>query len=164
MEFLRGASRRATTGALPGLGSVLLLATVGFAAIAVPSRAEEPVLHHVTYTVTAQNPFYADISYRDTEPPNFADYSHNPYQFSPKVEADVGPGKPWVLDVMLADPGQWAMVAATSGLSPTTPMFIANSRSMVSSSIRTAVQRMRSARCVSGDLGVATNPAGRTIG
>jgi hypothetical protein len=46
-----------------------------------------------------------------------------PYQFSPKVESDVGPDKPWVLEVMLRDPDQWAMVAATSGLSQATPMF-----------------------------------------
>ena len=120
------------------------------------------MLHHLTYTVTAQNPFYADIYYRDTEPSNFADYSHNPYQFSPKVEADVGPGKPWVLDVMLADPGQWAMVAATSGLSPSTPMF--HCELAVDGVATDSNSGPKGALCVSGDLGFATNPAGRTIG
>jgi hypothetical protein len=57
------------------------------------------------------------------DPPNFADYSHNPYQFSPTLEADVGLAKAWVLDVMLADPDQWAIVAATSGLSAASPLF-----------------------------------------
>ncbi len=80
-------------------------------------------MHAVTYTVYTDNPFHADIYYRDTEPPNFADYSHNPYLFSPKVEADLGPDRPWVLNVQLANPQQWAMVTATSGQSPNPPTF-----------------------------------------
>lgn len=88
-----------------------------------PAHAEVPPLHRVTYTVTALNPSEADIYYRDIDPPNWAEYSHNPYQFSPKVEAQVGPGKTWVLEVTLADPDRWAMVAATSGPSPATPRF-----------------------------------------
>jgi hypothetical protein len=91
--------------------------------MATPSHADEPVLHHVKYTVSAQNPTSADIYYRDTDPPNWADYSHNPYVFSPKVEADIGPDKAWVLEAWLADPGRWAMVTATSGMSADRPMF-----------------------------------------
>ncbi len=80
-------------------------------------------MHSVTYTVYTDSPFHADIYYRDAEPPNFADYSHNPYLFSPKVEADLGPGQPWVLNVSLANPEFWAMVTATSGRSPNPPTF-----------------------------------------
>jgi hypothetical protein len=101
--------------------SALTVATA--VSMAAPAHADEQVLHHVKYTVSAQIPVAADIYYRDTEPPTWADYSHNPYVFSPKVEADVGPQKPWVLEVQLADPGQWAMVTATSGLGPLEPMF-----------------------------------------
>jgi hypothetical protein len=87
------------------------------------SHADEAVLHHVEYTVSAQNPTSADIYYRDADPPTWADYSHDPYVFSPKVEADIGPDKAWVLEAWLADPGQWAMVTATSGMSLDRPMF-----------------------------------------
>ena len=80
-------------------------------------------MHSVTYTVYTDNPFHADIYYRDSEPANFADYSHDPYMFSPKAEADLGPDRPWVLTVQLANPQQWAMVTATSGLSPNPPTF-----------------------------------------
>ena len=90
---------------------------------AAPVAAQGPVLHAVTYTVYTDVPFRADIYYRDSEPPNFADYSHNPYLFSPKVEADLGPDRPWVLNVQLANPQFWAMVTATSGLSPNPPTF-----------------------------------------
>ncbi|MFM9034154.1 MAG: hypothetical protein ACKOQ4_07680 [Mycobacterium sp.] len=88
-----------------------------------PAGAEGPVLHSVTYTVYTDAPFAADIYYRDSEPPNFADYSHDPYQFSPKVEADLGPDRPWVLNVQLANPAYWAMVLGTSGLAPNPPNF-----------------------------------------
>ncbi len=96
------------------------LAAMGAAA---PATAEDSVLHDVTYTVSADAPFHAEIYYRDTDPPNFGDYSHDPYVFSPKVEADVGPGMPWVLNVRLADPQHWAMVLGTSGQSPNPPGF-----------------------------------------
>jgi hypothetical protein len=92
-------------------------------AMAAPSHADEPGPHRVKYTVSAQIPVSAEIYYRDTDPPTWADYSHNPYVFSPKVEADVGPDRTWVLEVQLADPGQWAMVTATSGLSGPESMF-----------------------------------------
>jgi hypothetical protein len=90
--------------------------------VAPPPSAAVPGLHQVTYTVTAEQPWHAEIYYRDTEPPTFADYSHNPYLYSPKTEADIGPSQPWALTVMLADPDQWAMVAATSERSPAAPM------------------------------------------
>jgi hypothetical protein len=94
---------------------VLLLAMAGVIFTPAISRADEgdPVLHHVKYSLWADNPVNAEIYYRDTDPPTFADYSHDPYQYSPNVEADVGPDKQWVRDVMLADPDQWAMVVGT---------------------------------------------------
>lgn len=107
--------------------TVTVAATVGvLAAIATPSMktavAEGP-LHHIRYTVTTETAWHADIYYRDTDPPDFAAYSHNPYQFSPKVDADLGPRHVWTLDVMLNNPAQWAIVFATSGADPVTPRF-----------------------------------------
>jgi hypothetical protein len=95
---------------------------------AVATADDEPVpgppLHHVQYTVFSQTPFRnAEIYYRDVDPANWADYSHNPYQFSPNVEADVGPNQMWTMDVMLANPDQWAMVTAGSLDSPQRPNF-----------------------------------------
>ena len=97
--------------------------TVGSAVLVtvpVTARADDFVLHRVTYTVTADQPLDADIYYRDVDPPNWADYSHNPYVFSPKAEAALGPGTPWVRDVMLADPDQWAMVAVAQDVTRST--------------------------------------------
>ena len=100
-----------------GLASASAVAVMAVS-VAAPAQADETALHRVKYTVSAQNPASADIYYRDTDPPTWADYSHNPYAFSPKVEADVGPQKAWILEVQLADPGQWALVTATSGPTP----------------------------------------------
>jgi len=95
---------------------VLAAATI----TAAPSRADN-VMHSVRYTITADNPIYADIYYLDAEPANFGVYSHNPYQFVPNVQADVGPGQPWTYDLTLANPYQWALVTATTGTEPGTP-------------------------------------------
>lgn len=100
------------------------LAALGAATLtSAPAAAREPVLHEVTYTLTTDRPFFAEIYYRDSEPANFADYSHDPYMFSPNVEAQLGPDQPWVMSVQLANPQQWAMVLGTSGLSPNPPNF-----------------------------------------
>ncbi|PQD97552.1 hypothetical protein [Mycolicibacterium parafortuitum] len=94
------------------------------AVIPAPVAAAAPAAaHQVTYTVTAQQPVSADIYYRDVDPPTWADYSHNPYQFSPKATVDIGPQQPWVLTVALADPDRWAMVSATRGRLPAEPGF-----------------------------------------
>ncbi|MCB1289326.1 MAG: hypothetical protein KDB47_16870 [Mycobacterium sp.] len=108
------------------IGIPLVLAGLGAgtgSGAAAQADTGEPVLHDVTYTVYTDTPFFADIYYRDTDPPSYADYSHNPYEFSPKAEADLGPDRPWVLTVKLADPQFWAMVVATSGRSPEPPNF-----------------------------------------
>jgi hypothetical protein len=105
---------------IAGLASVCALSAAILAAAPV-ALADD--LHHVRYTITAETPWLADIYYHDTDPPNWAIYSHDPYVYSPKVEAQVGPGQTWTLDVTLADPGQWAMVTATSGINPVTPNF-----------------------------------------
>lgn len=107
------------TTAVPKAASAVLLAA---AVTAAPCRADD-VLHHVKYTVTAANPIYADIYYLDQEPGNFADYSHNPYQFVPNVQADIGPGRPWTYEVTLTDPANWALVTASTGTEPITPNF-----------------------------------------
>jgi hypothetical protein len=104
--------------------TAISLTVAGTAAVfPATAAAEEPALHDVTYTVYTERPFFADIYYRDTDPPNFGDYSHNPYLFSPKAEAELGPDQPWVLNVKLANPRHWAMVLGTSGRSTEPPNF-----------------------------------------
>ncbi|NTY63816.1 hypothetical protein [Mycolicibacterium sphagni] len=75
-----------------------------------PGDPPPPPAFNVRYTVTADQPVNAEIYFRDTDPPTFSDYSHDPYVFSPNVEATVGPDRPWVLEATLTDPMQWGMV------------------------------------------------------
>ncbi len=91
------------------------------------SQAEPPAppLRHVKYTVWTEQPYTgAEIYFRDTDPPNWAEYSHNPYLYSPNIEATVGPDQQWNLDVWLANPDAWAMVTAGIATDSTaTPNF-----------------------------------------
>ncbi|WP_137149767.1 hypothetical protein [Mycolicibacterium sp. CR10] len=97
-----------------------------FAASAVVAGAPagaQPALHHVRYTVGAsQDIVNAEIYYREVDPPNWAEYSHNPYLYSPNVEANLGPGKAWTFDAMLANPDQWAMVVVSLPTATTVPL------------------------------------------
>lgn len=105
---------------LLGAGLAMGVAATMFAA---PSRADDP-MHEVRYVITAANPIYADIYYLDQQPPAFSDYSHNPYQFTPHVNADIAPGHPWVSPVvMLSKPDVYAMVVVSTGTEPGTPQF-----------------------------------------
>ena len=97
-----------------GLAALMLVA----AAVLLPSGVSQaepppPPLRHVKYTVWTEQPYTgAEIYFRDTDPPNWAEYSHNPYLYSPNIEATVGPDQQWNLDVWLANPDAWAMVTA----------------------------------------------------
>lgn len=110
---------------LPTLISVTAIAAGGVLFTPAQAGAQGPPplppLHNVKYTVFAEQPFFVDIYYRDVDPENWAAYSHNPYVYSPKVAAQVGPDQQWNLDVQLAKPDQWAMVTATSGPGEQTP-------------------------------------------
>lgn len=96
-------------------------AMAGSVVLAAPSSADDgAVMHPVHYQIWSDRQVAAEIYYRDADPPSFTDYSHNPHEFSLNVETNIGPNQPWVLDVMLADPAQWAMALATgqSGAPP----------------------------------------------
>ncbi len=110
--------------ALLGITLATLLSVAGLLSNTARSAADDqPVLHHVKYTLTAANPIYADIYYLDQEPPLFSDYSHNPYQFVPNIQADVGPKTAWNYELDLENPYQWAFFTASAGREPSTPNF-----------------------------------------
>lgn len=112
------------TGRRLGVGaatmSAVLIAATG-SLVGAGHALADPVMHHVKYTVTAQNPIYTDIFYLDHEPAKFADYSHNPYSFTPHVDVDIAPGKPWSYELDLSKPDVYAMVVASTGTEPGTP-------------------------------------------
>ncbi|MHA7652770.1 hypothetical protein ACX9NE_19970 [Mycobacterium sp. ML4] len=105
-------------------GAAALLAGAGL--LCGPGQAnadDDPPMHQVVYTISAKNPIYADIYYQDQDPTKFSDYSHNPYTFTPNIQADIAPGRSWVQQVMLINPEAWAMVSVSTGRQPGTPGF-----------------------------------------
>jgi hypothetical protein len=117
---------RMTTVGRTTLGlAMAMLSAAGYGTLtAAPSRADDPVMHQVRYVITAANPIWADIYYLDQQPAKFSDYSHDTYQYTPNVQADIGPGHPWTSPVvMLTDPANYAMVTVSTGTEPGTPMF-----------------------------------------
>jgi hypothetical protein len=117
--------RMTTVGKATTSLALAMLSTVGFStAAAAPSHADDPVFHQVRYVVTAASPIYADIYYLDQQPAVYSDYSHDPYHYTPNVQADIAPGHPWVSPVvMLSQPDQYAMVTVSTGTEPGTPQF-----------------------------------------
>ena len=101
------------------------MSAAGYGTVAAaPVRADDPVMHQVRYVITAANPIWADIYYLDQQPAKYSDYSHDTYQYTPNVQADIGPGHPWTSPVvMLTDPANYAMVTVSTGTEPGTPMF-----------------------------------------
>jgi hypothetical protein len=112
------ATRALLAGRVRGVTAILAPVLLVFAVAPGNAHGDELPLHRVTYTVTADQPVQVDVYYREADPPTWAEYSHNPYEFSPRGEAPVGPGQSWVREVSLVNPDQWAMVAATIGSSP----------------------------------------------
>lgn len=106
-------------------GSAVLVAVLvgGLPVSTGRAHADDPVMHHVKYSITAKNPIYANIYYIDQEPAIFSDYSHDPYRFTPNVQADIAPDKPWSYELNLAKPEYWAMVVVNTGPEPGTPQF-----------------------------------------
>jgi hypothetical protein len=112
---------KTVSGSVLGTGLAIGVAATTFAA---PCWADDPVMHPVTYVITSASPIYADIYYLDQQPEKFSDYSHNTYQYTPHVNADIAPGHPWVSPtVMLSDPDHYAMVTVSTGTEPGTPQF-----------------------------------------
>jgi len=108
---------------LLALGAAGLLAGAGVV-VSTPRAHADPddaVMHHVKYTVGAQNPIYTDIYYLDHQPAKFSDYSHNPYSFTPHVDLDLAPGKSWSYELDMSNPDAYAMVVASTGTEPGEP-------------------------------------------
>jgi hypothetical protein len=105
--------------------ALAVLSAAGYGTVAsAPVRADDPVMHEVKYVITAASPIWADIYYLDQDPGKFSNYSHDPYQYTPNIHADIAPGHPWVSPpVMLRDPANYAMVVVSTGTEPGTPMF-----------------------------------------
>lgn len=134
-----------------GLGLAMWLVAANVGLTTATSRADEnPVLHHVKYTLTVDHPIYADIYYLDQEPPIFSDYSHNPYQFVPNVKVDLAPNAPGPTSSTWPSPINGRFSPPVPGPNPARRCFTANSPSTGSLSSPKTEPRVSSARYVTG--------------
>ena len=92
--------------------ALAILLTSGLLASA-PASADDSAPHRVRYSVSATQTAQALVYYREVQPPNFGDYSHNPYEYSPRADVTIGPNQPWIFETTLADPQDWAMVVVS---------------------------------------------------
>jgi hypothetical protein len=95
------------------LGAVLMVAGAGVAVSQATSNAE---VHQVTYTVTTTSDLTANVQYIDTEPPSQSAYDAESSKYLKTVRTPITGGEPLVYATTLADPDQWALVAASGGL------------------------------------------------
>jgi hypothetical protein len=95
------------------LGAVLMMAGAGVAVSQATSNAEA---HQVTYTVTTTSDLTANVQYIDTEPPSQPAYDAESSKYLKTVRTPITGGEPLVYSTTLADPDQWALVAASGGL------------------------------------------------
>lgn len=92
---------------------VLGLALAGALAAATPAGADDSAPHRVRYSVSSTQTAQALVYYREVQPPNFGEYSHDPYLYSPRADVTIGPNQPWIFETSLADPQDWAMVVVS---------------------------------------------------
>jgi hypothetical protein len=103
--------RKATATA----GAALIVAAAGVAVTHGTSSAD-PDLHEVTYTVTTTSDLTANIQYIETDPVSQAAYEADSSKYLKTIRTPIAGGQPLVYTAKLADPDQWALVAASGGL------------------------------------------------
>ena len=75
----------------------------------------DPPGHQVTYTITSTGDLTGNVRYMNSDPPSQAAFNANSSQYMNTVQTAFTPGQPLVYTATLANPNQWAYVAASGG-------------------------------------------------
>jgi hypothetical protein len=97
------------------VGAALIVASAGVA-VAHGTSSAGPETHEVTYTVTTTSDLTANIQYIETDPPSQSAYEADASRYLKQIRTPITGGQPLVYAATLADPNQWALVAASGGL------------------------------------------------
>jgi len=93
--------------------SAVMLAA-GLGVLATPATAQaDPAGHQVTYTITTTGNLTGNVRYMNGDPPSQAAFDANSGQFMSAVATTFTPDQPLVYTATLANPNQWAFVAAS---------------------------------------------------
>lgn len=100
-----------------GVAAAACAAALGVAAVAyTPAAAHaDPAGHQVTYTITSTGNLTGNVRYMNSDPPSQVAFNANSAQFMNTVPTPFTPDQPLVYTTTLADPNQWAYVAASGG-------------------------------------------------
>ncbi|WP_191499637.1 hypothetical protein [Mycobacterium simulans] len=75
----------------------------------------DPAGHQVTYTITSTGNLTGNVRYINSDPPSQAAFNANSSQYLSTVQTAFTPDQPLVYTATLANPNQWAFVAASGG-------------------------------------------------
>ncbi len=88
---------------------------VGAAAVGPATATADPAGHQVTYTITTTGNLTGNVRYMNSDPPSQAGFDANSSQYMNTVQTAFTGGEPLVYTTTLANPNQWAFVAASGG-------------------------------------------------
>lgn len=96
------------------VASAAALAVAGIFGSLVPVTAHaDPAGHQVTYTITSTGNLTGSVRYMNSDPPSQAAFDANSSQFMSTAGTTFSAGEPVVYNATLANPNQWAFVAAS---------------------------------------------------
>ena len=96
-------------------GWVATLAAVAAVAVTPATSHADPAGHQVTYTITTTGDLTGQVRYMNSDPPSQAAFDANSSQYLNSVQTAFTGGQPLVYTTTLANPSQWAYVAASGG-------------------------------------------------
>jgi hypothetical protein len=98
-----------------GVATAIFAAALGVAGVAFPPGTAHADGHQVTYTITSTGNLTGNVRYINTDPPSQAAFNANSSQYLNTVQTAFTSDQPLVYTATLANPGQWAFVAASGG-------------------------------------------------
>jgi hypothetical protein len=108
---------RKVTNAVAAATFAAALGGAGATGVAVkPATSHaDPAGHQVTYTITATGNLTGNVRYMNSDPPSQAAFNASSSQYMNTVQTPFAPGQPLAYATTLANPNQWAYVAASGG-------------------------------------------------
>ena len=98
-----------------GVATLTAAFGVGAAPGGPATATADPAGHQVTYTITSTGNLTGNVRYMNSDPPSQGSFDANSSQYMNTVQTAFTGGQPLVYSTTLANPNQWAFVAASGG-------------------------------------------------
>lgn len=97
------------------VASAIAASAVAVSFMAPATAHADPAGHQVTYTITSTGNLTGNVRYINSDPPSQAAFNANSSQYLNTVQTAFTADQPLVYTTTLANPNQWAFVAASGG-------------------------------------------------